>query len=49
LAKNNHAEADEAFAPIPERARDERADKLYSVLAFWKKGQQLPALEELEA
>jgi len=49
LAKNSHAEADELFAPIPERERDERADRLYSVLAFWKKSQQLPALEELEA
>jgi putative thioredoxin len=49
LAKNSHAEADEMFAPIPERERDERADKLYSVLAFWKRSQQLPALEELEA
>jgi putative thioredoxin len=49
LAKNSHAEADEMFAPIPERERDERADRLYSVLAFWKKSQQLPAIEELEA
>ena len=49
LAKNSHAEADEMFAPIPERERDERADKLYSVLAFWKKSQQLPAVEELQA
>ena len=49
LAKNSHAEADALFAPIPERERDERADKLYSVLALWKRSQQLPALEELEA
>ncbi|MBI5911869.1 MAG: co-chaperone YbbN [Betaproteobacteria bacterium] len=49
LAKNNHAEADEMFAPIPERERDERAERLYSVLALWKRSQQLPALEELEA
>jgi len=49
LAKNSHAEADEMFAPIPERERDERADRLYSVLAFWKKSQQLPAIGELEA
>ena len=49
LAKNSQAEADEIFAPIPERERDERADKLYSVLALWKRSQQLPALEELEA
>jgi len=49
LAKNSHAEADALIAPIPERERDERADRLYSVLAFWKKSQQLPALEELEA
>lgn len=49
LAKNSQAEADEIFAPIPERERDERADKLYSVLAFWKKSQQLPAIGELEA
>jgi putative thioredoxin len=49
LAKNSHAEADEMFAPIPERERDERADRLYSVLALWKKSQQLPAIGELEA
>jgi len=49
LAKNSHAEADAMFAPIPERERDERADKLYSTLAFWKKSQQLPAIGELEA
>ena len=49
LAKNSHAEADEVFAPIPERERDERADRLYSTLAFWKKSQQLPAIGELEA
>ena len=49
LAKNSHAEADALFAPIPERERDERADRLYSVLAFWKKSQQLPAVEELQA
>ena len=49
LAKNSHAEADAIFGPIPERERDERADRLYSVLAFWKKSRQLPAIEELEA
>jgi putative thioredoxin len=49
LARNSHAEADEIFAPIPERERDERADRLYSALAFWKKSQQLPAIGELEA
>ncbi len=49
LAKNSHAEADALFAPIPERERDERADKLFSVLALWKKSRQLPAVEELKA
>ncbi len=49
LAKNSHAEADAIFAPIPERERDERADKLYSALAFWKKSRQLPEIGELEA
>jgi len=49
LAKNSHAEADAMFAPIPERERDERADRLYSVLELWKKGQKLPTAEELEA
>jgi putative thioredoxin len=49
LAKNSHAEADDMFAPIPERERDERADRLYTVLALWKKSQQLPAIGELEA
>ncbi|HMC45900.1 MAG TPA: thioredoxin domain-containing protein, partial [Caballeronia sp.] len=36
LAKNSHAEADEVFARIPERERDERADGIYSALALWK-------------
>ena len=49
LAKNSQAEADELFAPIPERERDERADRLYSVLALWKKSQQLPTVEALQA
>jgi putative thioredoxin len=49
LAKNSQVEADELFAPIPERERDERADRLYSVLALWKKSQQLPPVDELEA
>src|SRR5512141_2830088 len=49
LAKNSHAEADAMFAPIPERERDERADRLYSVLELWKKGQKLPTVAELEA
>jgi putative thioredoxin len=49
LAKNSHEEADRLFALIPERERDERADRLYAVLALWKKSQQLPAKEELEA
>ena len=49
LAKNSHAEAEALFAPIPERERDERADKLYSALALWKRSQQLPSLQELEA
>jgi len=49
LAKNNQAEANELFAPIPERERDERAERLYSVLALWKKSQQLPAIADLEA
>ena len=49
LAKNSHEEAEALIAPIPERERDERADKLYSVLALWKRSQQLPALAELEA
>ena len=49
LAKNSHAEADHVFAPIPERERDERADRLYSMLALWKKSQELPAIEVLEA
>jgi putative thioredoxin len=49
LAKNRYAEADETLAPIPERERDERADKLYSVLAIWKQSERLPAIAELEA
>ena len=49
LAKNSHAEAAEMFAPIPERERDERADRLYSALELWKRSRQLPALDELEA
>ena len=49
LAKNSHAEAEQFFAPIPERERDERGDRLYSVLALWKHSQQLPPVETLEA
>jgi putative thioredoxin len=49
LAKNSQAEADALFASIPERERDERAERLYAVLALWKRGQQLPAAEVLEA
>ena len=49
LTKNSHAEADALFAPIPERERDERADRLYSVLELWKKRQKLPPIEQLEA
>ena len=49
LAKNSHAEADAMFASIPERERDERAERLYSVLSLWKKSQQLPAMEDLQA
>jgi putative thioredoxin len=48
LAKNSQAEADAMFASIPERERDERAERLYGVLALWKRSQQLPPLEELE-
>ena len=49
LAKNSQAEADAMFASIPERERDERAERLYGVLALWKRSQQLPPLDELEA
>ena len=49
LAKSSQAEADAVFAPIPERERDERADRLYTVLELWRKSQQLPAIEELQA
>ena len=48
LANNRQAEADVTFAPIPERERDERADKLFSALAIWKKSRQLPEIQELE-
>lgn len=48
-AKNCQAEAEALIALIPERERDERADRLYSALALWRRSQQLPALEELEA
>ncbi|MBE0625844.1 MAG: co-chaperone YbbN [Burkholderiales bacterium] len=49
LANNSHAEADQLFAPIPERERDERADRLYSVLALWKKSREMPPIDVLEA
>ena len=49
LAQNGHAEAEQLFAPIPESERDERAERLYSVLALWKRSRQLPTIEELEA
>jgi putative thioredoxin len=48
LANNGQAEAEALFAPIPERERDERADRIYSVLALWKKSRQLPSIAELE-
>jgi len=49
LAKNGQAEAEALMAPIPERERDERADRIFSALALWKKSQELPSLAELEA
>jgi putative thioredoxin len=49
LAKNRHAEAEQLFAPIPERERDQRAEQIYSALALWRKSQQLPPIAELEA
>ena len=49
LAKNSHAQAEALIEVIPERERDERADKLYAVLALWKRSQRLPSLAELEA
>ena len=49
LAKNSQAEAEAVFAPIPERERDERADRIYSAISRWKKSQQLPSIAELES
>lgn len=49
LSQNRQAEADELLATIPERERDARADQLYSLLSVWKKSQQLPTIETLEA
>ncbi|MEK7435975.1 MAG: tetratricopeptide repeat protein [Pseudomonadota bacterium] len=49
LAKNSQEEAYRLFAQIAERERDERADRIYTVLALWKKSQRLPAIGELEA
>jgi len=49
LAKSSHADADAVFASIPERERDERADRIYAAIALWKRSQQLPAMEELQA
>lgn len=49
LAKNSQEEAYRLFAQIAERERDERADRIYTVLALWKKSRQLPAMDELEA
>ena len=49
LAKNSQAEAEAVFAPIPERERDERADRIYSAISRWNKSQQLPSIAELES
>jgi len=49
LAKNSQAEADALFTPIPERERDERAERVYRVLELWRRSQALPAVEVLQA
>jgi len=49
LAKHSEAEAEALFAPIPERERDERAERIYSALALWKRSRELPPADELEA
>jgi len=49
LAKHSEAEAEALFAPIPERERDERAERLYSALALWKRSRELPSADVLEA
>jgi len=49
LARHSEAEAEALFAPIPERERDERAERIYSALALWKRSRELPPADELEA
>ena len=49
LARHSEAEAEALFAPIPERERDERAERIYSALAMWKRSRELPPADELEA
>ena len=49
LAKHGEAEAEALFAPIPERERDERAERIYSALVLWRRSRELPSADELEA
>ena len=48
LARQACSEADLELQQIPERLRDERAEQLATRIEFWKKGESLPALQELE-
>lgn len=49
LARQAFSEADLEMQKVPDRSRDERAEQLASQIAFWKKGQSLPPVAELEA
>ncbi len=48
LARQAWSEADLELQQIPVRLRDERAEQLATRIEFWKKGESLPALQELE-
>jgi putative thioredoxin len=49
LAKHGEAEVEALIAPIPERERDERAERIFAALALWKRSRELPSAMELEA
>jgi putative thioredoxin len=49
LARQAWSEAERELGQVPERLRDDRAEQLAARIEFWKKGETLPPLHELEA
>ncbi len=49
VARQAYDDADGVIAPLPERDRDQRYEKLMMQIGFWKRGKELPALKELAA